>query len=221
MMDGTPLKAWSLKAQAGVRAVVSQQVTLSFPFDVLDVVLMGRLPHLKGRERVRDLAIARTALDQVSARHLGDRSYTTLSGGERQRVDLARALAQLGDASEERNRYLLLDEPTASLDIAHQHEMLRVVRSIAAQNIGVLVVLHDLNLVAQYADEIVLLCRGRHLACGRPEVVLVPDLIQQAFALSVLVTQHPCQDCPLIVPITGTGMPTAQPLPHHATTLSP
>jgi iron complex transport system ATP-binding protein len=100
---------------------------------------------------------------------------------------------------------LFLDEPTASLDIAHQHEALRVARAVAAQNVGVLVILHDLNLAAQYADEIVILCRGRCVACGEPRAVLVPDLIEQAFSVTVLVTPHPCHDCPLIVPVAQTG----------------
>jgi iron complex transport system ATP-binding protein len=200
-LEGRPLSGVPLKEQARIRAVVAQHASLSFPFEVLNVVLMGRTPHLTGAESAYDVEVAWAALDRASVRHLAGRTYTSLSGGERQRVDLARALAQIWDAPPGCNRYLFLDEPTASLDIAHQHETLQAARHAAAQSTGVLVVLHDLNLAAQYADEVVLLCQGRRLATGPPADVLEPDLIRRAFSVSVLVTPHPCHDCPLIVPI--------------------
>lgn len=206
-MDGRKLAAWSARAQAKIRAVVAQHSSLRFAFPVYDVVLMGRTPHLKGRETQRDYDIAWAALERVGLRHLAEQSYTTLSGGERQRVDLARALAQIWDAPPDHNRYLFLDEPTASLDLAQQHEALRIARSIAAENVGVLVVLHDLNLAAQYADTIVMLKQGQCFACGLPHDVLVPDLIEAVYAVPVLVTPHPCHNCPLIVPLAGAAMP--------------
>lgn len=206
-VDGKPLGECSLRALAQRRAVVRQHSSLTFPFSVLEVVLMGRTPHLKRREMRRDVDIAWAAMEKTGVTHLADQSYTTLSGGERQRVDVARALTQIWDEVPGHNRFLLLDEPTASLDIAHQHDTLKLVREIAAEGVGVLVVLHDLNLAAQYADDIVVLHQGCCLAHGGPVEVLNPDIIEKAFSLSVLVTAHPCQDCPLIVP-----MPTKQPL---------
>lgn len=206
-VDETPLSACSSRSLAQRRAVVRQHSSLTFPFPVLEVVLMGRTPHLKGSETRRDIDIAWAAMVKTGVAHLAHQSYTTLSGGERQRVDVARALTQIWDEVPGHNRYLLLDEPTASLDIAHQHDTLKLVREIAACGVGILVVLHDLNLAAQYADDIVVLHQGCCLARGGPVEVLNPDIIEKAFSLSVLVTAHPCQDCPLIVP-----MPATQPL---------
>ena len=139
--------------------------------------------------------------------HLAERSYPTLSGGEQQRVQMARVLAQIWEPPDEGARYLLLDESTASLDLHHQHGLLRLARQRANEHIGVLVVLHDLNLAAQYADRIVVLTDGQLLAEGTPTEVLTPDCIQQAFSLPVLVTDNPCVSCPLVVP---TEPPTSQ-----------
>lgn len=205
-VDNKPLDQWSPRAMAKCRAVVEQHSRLSFSFPVLDVVLMGRTPHLEGGESRRDLDIAWAAMEKAGVAHLAEQSYTTLSGGERQRVDLARALTQIWEATADNNRYLLLDEPTASLDIAHQHETLKLAREIAAQDVGVFVVLHDLNLAAQYADRVVILQGGCCLAKGQPADVLTAEIIEHAFSVTVLVTPHPCHDCPLIVPLTP-GMP--------------
>ncbi|MEM1093031.1 MAG: heme ABC transporter ATP-binding protein [Bacteroidota bacterium] len=200
--DGKPLKQWSAKEQAQRRAVVSQHSSLTFPFAAFEVVLMGRTPHLAGRsESRRDMEIAWEALDRVGLAALADQSYTTLSGGERQRVDLARALAQIADTSDDHARYLFLDEPTASLDLAHQHTTLRTARDVAAQGIGVLVILHDLNLAAQYADDIIMLSDGQRRARGAPQDVLTPELIESVFSIPVMVMPHPYHDCPLVVPI--------------------
>jgi iron complex transport system ATP-binding protein len=222
-MDGTPLPALSPRARARRRAVVSQHVTLDFAFDVLDVVLMGRTPHTRGRAETRaDVAIAWDALCAVRMEAFAERAFPTLSGGEQQRVHLARALAQLtppaavpehdahadaraADAHADADgpaRYLLLDEPTASLDLAHQHGVLRLARRLADDDgVGVLAVLHDLNLAAQYADDVLLLKDGALHAAGPPADVLTPDTIRAVYGLPVLVQPHPCHACPLVVPM--------------------
>ena len=201
--DNKPLTHWPARSLAKCRAVVEQHSRLSFSFPVLEVVLMGRTPHLEGGESRRDIDIAWAAMEKAGVTHLAEQSYTTLSGGERQRVDLARALTQIWEATADRNRYLLLDEPTASLDIAHQHETLKLAREVAAQNVSVFVVLHDLNLAAQYGDHVVVLHDGCCLANGQPAEVLTSEIIEQAFSVPVLVTPHPCHNCPLIVPIAS------------------
>ncbi len=125
-MNGRPLRDRSLRERAKARAVLPQETALSFPLPVFEVVLMGRSPHLRGVESAHDRGIAREALRLVEAGHLAQRGYTTLPGGERQRVQLARVLAQVwenGDAARQ-PRYLLLDEPTAALDLAHQNAVL-------------------------------------------------------------------------------------------------
>ena len=205
-MDGVPLAALGAREQARRRAVLPQQSRLGFSFPVLEVVLMGRTPHLDGRaETARDGHIARAALEAVGMTDFAERSYPTLSGGEQQRVHLARALAQIWeppapDAPGESNRYLLLDEPTASLDLQHQHGVLAVARRFAAEGVGVLAVLHDLNLAAQYADHLVVLAGGQARAQGTPTEVLTPEIIQSAFGVPVLVQPHPCRVCPLVIP---------------------
>ncbi len=199
-MGGRPLSSWDRKASARVRAVLPQQSSLSFPFRVLEVALMGRSPHLRGPETRRDLAIARAALEEAGVGHLEDRLYPTLSGGESQRVHLGRVLAQIWEAMDELPRYLLLDEPTSSLDLAHQHQALSVARGFAERQVGVLVVLHDLNLAAQYADRILLLKEGREVASGPPEQVLQAEVIEAVYDIPVTVIPHPHGPRPLVVP---------------------
>lgn len=164
---------------------------------------MGRTPHCRGFERACDYEIACAALITVNALHLEARLYLTLSGGERQRVQLARILAQIGDTFSVHPSYLLLDEPVTRLDFIHQHSILQIVRDFARAGVGVLLILHDLNLAAQYADRIALLKSGRLIAEGSPWDILTSEVIQSAFVMSVMVMPHPYLKCPLIVPLPG------------------
>jgi len=198
-MNSHPLTSFPLAERARRRAVLPQHSLLSFAFTALEVTLMGRTPHAHGGFRPTDYEIAGAALAEADASHLESRTYTTLSGGERQRVHLARVLAQIWDAPASEGSYLLLDEPLTGLDLSHQHHSLAVARRFAARGTGVLTILHDLNLAAQYADRIVVLWQGRTAACGPPTDVLRPDLIQDVFGLSTTVLPHPELDCPLVV----------------------
>ena len=203
-LEGRALAGWDSRALALRRAVLPQISELAFGFDVLEVVLLGRSPHAGTTTRAADLAIAEACLAEAEVAHLAGRDYTTLSGGERQRVQLARVLAQIGfptvkNAGE--GRYLLLDEPTASLDPAHQHATLRTARRAAAQGVGVLAILHDLNLAAMYADRLVVLSRGEVAAAGTAEAVLTEELVRDTFDLPVHVTRHPTRGCPQVVAV--------------------
>lgn len=199
LMNGKPLPEWTLPERAKVRAVLPQDSSLDFPFTVLEVVLMGRAPHAKGAESEKDYEIARTALSKVDALDLETRIYPTLSGGERQRVQLARVLAQIWEPMTASPRCLLLDEPTSNLDLTHQHKTLKIARQFAAGDAAVLVILHDLNLAAQYADRIAMLKNGKITRFDVPEKVLTPEAIEEAFGVKVSVLKHPHFDCPLVV----------------------
>ncbi len=198
-----PLSAWRKRELAKIRAVLPQASTLAFGFTAFEVVLMGRTPHISGGESREDHAIALDAMRLTHTAQLAERTYTTLSGGERQRVQLARVLAQIwqGDSP----RYLLLDEPTNNLDLAHQHAILMIARQFAARGVGVLAILHDLNLAAQVADRMIVLKAGRVYATGTPAEVLTAEVIQAAFDLPVLIQPHPCHNCPLVIPLPITS----------------
>jgi iron complex transport system ATP-binding protein len=204
-LDGRPLAGWQPPALARRRAVLAQHSALTFPFRALEVVLLGRSPWAGLASRARDLAAAQACLAETGVLHLADRIYTTLSGGERQRVQLARVLAQIdftvdGDARGE-PRYLLLDEPTSSLDLAHQHATLRTARRIADEGVGVATVLHDLNMAALHADRLVVLSRGAIVAEGAPDAVLTEAVVEAAFELRVTVTRHPTRGCPHVIAV--------------------
>jgi iron complex transport system ATP-binding protein len=170
-------------------AVLPQSSVTPFMFSAEEVVLLGRMPHSFGYPGKRDKDIALLAMQHTDSYDLRHRLFPTLSGGERGRVLLAKALAQIWDgiSSGERGaRYLLLDEPISAMDIAHQHESLKLMAALAkSEGIGVVTVLHDLNLTAQYAERVVLLKQGRLLADGRTADVLTPEMIAKGFGVSV------------------------------------
>ena len=201
-LNARPLHLWSLRDRARIRAILPQDGNIAFGFSVLETVLFGRYPHGSGMPGTGDREIARAALGRVDATHLSERDMHTLSGGERARVMLARVLAQIWEPWKGESRYLLLDEPTASLDLAHQHEVLAVARMLAHnEGIGLLAVLHDLNLAAQSAHRLVALKSGAIVAEGTPEAVLTEELVTHCFSIQTMVMRHPRMDCPLIVPV--------------------
>src|SRR5262249_53599604 len=160
---------------ARVRAVLLQDTSLRFAFTAFEVVSMGRSPHGRGSATAGDRAITAAALDAVGMSEHAARAYPTLSGGERQLVQLARVLGQIWERPAGGDRYLLLDEPTANLDLPHQHDVLRLTRQLAGAGVGILVILHDLNLAAAYADRVVVLRHGRVCAAGAPASVFTPE----------------------------------------------
>ncbi len=196
------LNDWDFNELAKIRGVLPQSFALNFPFKVSEVTLLGRTPHIRFNESKRDYEIALAALETVEADEFADRFYPTLSGGERQRVQLARVLAQIWEKPLNGLRYLLLDEPTASLDLAHQHLTLQTARDFADKETVVISVLHDLNLAAQYADKILILQKGRKMAFDKPQNILTSSLIGEVFGIEVYITKHAKYiDVPLIVPI--------------------
>ncbi|MGW8526443.1 MULTISPECIES: ABC transporter ATP-binding protein [Nocardiopsidaceae] len=182
-LDGTDITALKRTDLARRVAVMAQEHSEEFEMPVLDMVLLGRIPHGRGygRDSDQDIATAQQALERVGAAHLADRSFSALSGGERQRVLFARALAQ-------DTPVLVLDEPTNHLDIAHQIELLDLIRSTDRT---VLVALHDLNLAARSCDTVGVLHQGRLLSLGAPEEVLHTDLIRSVFGVDSTSVAHP------------------------------
>lgn len=175
-------------------AVLSQENSFAFPFTALEVVLMGRFAHLEGRlfEGRGDMALAREGLRYVDALHLAARPITTLSGGEKQRVLMARALAQQA-------RLLLLDEPTAFLDLKYKREVFRLLAAMARERgLTVVVVTHDLDLAARHCDTLVLLKGGRIAASGAPAEVLRADTVAAVYNCPVIVDAHPADGSPRV-----------------------
>ncbi len=176
-------------ALARRRAVLPQRDGLSFPFTVGEVVAMGRLPHADSATHSSNSQALSWALEETGMSGFSERIYTTLSGGERQRAQLARILAQIYDPSPNTARWLLLDEPSSALDLAHQQRLVGIIRRVAQQGIGVLVILHDPTLTAAAADRIVLLNQGRVLADGTPQAVLTPANLGLLYGLPIITMQ--------------------------------
>ncbi len=192
---GHALSAWSDQERARHLAVLPQSPTLGFGFTVSEVVSLGRLPHATGV--IADAKIIQQSMQMADVVHLAHRNYLSLSGGERQRVHLARVLTQLGDG--EPGQVLLLDEPTAMLDPTHQHACLQAARGLSSRGVAVLIILHDLNLAARYADRIMLLRQGECQALGSVETVLTETQLAPVFELPVLISRHPLRGHPVVM----------------------
>jgi iron complex transport system ATP-binding protein len=189
-LDDRPLADWPRRVLARRRGVLAQSSDVAFPFTVFEVVALGRVSGALTRSG-RLTALVLDCLAAVDLAGYEGRLYQHLSGGEQQRVQVARMLCQIGGiedaAPEGAPRWLLLDEPTQSLDIAHQLSILDVARSIAGSGGGVLAILHDLNLASLYADRIVLLNAGRIVGQGSPTEVLTGERVQSVFGKRVAV----------------------------------
>src|SRR5262249_3474338 len=149
------------KEYATYRAVLSQQIEISFPLSVDEVVLMGRYPHFTIQPSKKDLSICDEVIEMLNVAALRNRNFLTLSGGEKQRVQFARVLAQIWERPASGCRILLLDEPISSLDLKYQFDFLHRVRQILDEHTIVIAILHDLNLALNYADEVLLLSKGK------------------------------------------------------------
>ncbi len=191
-LAGRPLASLSARVTAQHRAVQLQQQGLAFGFRVHEVVAMGRAPWRRTARSVADEAVVRSAMARTDVEALAERSFPTLSGGEQARTSFARVLAQ-------ETPVLLLDEPTAALDIRHQEAVLQIARAAAREGAAVAVVLHDLSLAAAYADRIVVLAGGRVRAVGAPREVLTDDLLTDVYQHPVRVIEH--DGCPVVVPL--------------------
>ena len=197
---GRDLAALSQRDVACTVALVPQEFQQVFPFTVMETVLMGRYPRRQagswsagfGWESAEDLIVARQMMEYMDILHLADRVVLDLSGGERQRCVIARALAQVPQV-------LLLDEPTAYLDLHHQIEICAILRRLTNEGgLTVVLVSHDLNLVGQYCDRVLMLREGRLFGVGRPDEIICQDSIRAVYGCDVLVDQHPESGLPRV-----------------------
>lgn len=190
---GKPLDAWSERELARHRAVLLQANEVSFAFTVREVVEMARSPWWGKGSADNDEAIVEQALETTDTLHLADRRFIALSGGEKARVSLARVLAQTTDV-------ILLDEPTAALDLRHQEDVMSMARRLAAEGRTIIVVVHDLSLATAYADEVAVVDGGRLVAHGAPADVVTVDQVWQTYGVRVRIAVDPEDGQLMVIP---------------------
>jgi iron complex transport system ATP-binding protein len=194
---GHPIQSYTRKALARTIAFVPQVVPVDFPFTVTEVVLMGRSPYLGmlGIEQENDLKIAKQAMAFTGVEHLAHRKMDQLSGGERQRVFIARAICQ-------EPQVIFLDEPTASLDLAHQVRVMDLMENLKEEKgVTVVMVSHDVNLAAMYGDRLLLLKEGQIVSLGLPSDVLTFQTLEEAYGCILLVDENPLGRFPRVTPV--------------------
>ncbi len=190
-----PRRHWKKDDLARHLSMLPQSSSLSFPFLAQEVVELGAIPLNKPAREITQLA--RINMRKAGVEHLAQRLYPSLSGGEKQRLHLARILTQLSEAGDK--QILLLDEPTSALDLSHQHNSLNLARNIAHdENAAVIVVLHDLNLAAQYADRMLVLKQGQIAYDGTPEHVMTASMIDDVYGYKATIATHPSLGFPMM-----------------------
>ncbi|WP_126972579.1 heme ABC transporter ATP-binding protein [Gynurincola endophyticus] len=188
------------------RAVLSQNHSITQLFKCSDIVMMGRYPHFSTSPSKFDMEVVERAMYEMQVNKLADRYYVQLSGGEQQRVQMARVIAQLqnnhsDNSTQKKTGVLLLDEPISNMDILFQHHSMKMARKLAKDGLTVIVILHDLNLAAQYCDELLLMHGGEVVEQGEIEQVLTPDNIYTAYGINIKVLKTVEHPYPIMVPV--------------------
>lgn len=190
-------KQWDDKELAHNKAKFSQSNTADIPLSVTDVVMMGRYPYFNSVPNKSDHEAVAKATEETDVAHLTGRDYNTLSGGEKQRVHLARVLAQLDN--DVQNKLVFLDEPLNNLDVLHQHRILHTVKNFTERGNTAVMVLHDLNLAAQFADRVMLLKKGKIVAHDVPGKVFTREIISTVYNFPCTICPNPVNQNPLII----------------------
>jgi len=203
-INGKDVMHHSPKELAKIRAVLSQSFSANLPFQVEEVIMMGRYPHFEECPNDIDHTIVQEIIHELDIKHLANRAYATLSGGEQQRVQLGRVLAQIWrrENDAEGTKYLFLDEPVSSLDLYHQQTVLQTASRMTQSGYCVIAVLHDLNLISQYADNVLLIYQGHTEAYGSPAHVFTKERIKNVYGLDVHLIKDTVTGQLLIVPDT-------------------
>lgn len=188
---------WDVRELSKHKAKFSQHNSNDIPLEVKDVVMMGRYPYFDAQPKQEDHEAMNNMMYETDVFHLKQREYNTLSGGEKQRVHLSRVMAQL--QNDIAHKLLFLDEPLNNLDVKHQYKALEIIKKFTKRNNSAVVVLHDLNLAAQYADKILLMKSGKMAAFGTPEEVFTAENISHAYNFPCTICAHPITHNPMII----------------------
>ncbi|MCY0977507.1 heme ABC transporter ATP-binding protein [Chryseobacterium wangxinyae] len=188
---------WKVTEISKHKAKFSQHNSNDIPLKVKDIVMMGRYPYFDAQPKAEDHQATHEMMFETDVYHLKNREYNTLSGGEKQRVHLSRVLAQL--KNEIIQKLLFLDEPLNNLDIKHQYKALEIIKNFTKKENSAVVVLHDLNLAAQYADKILLMKNGKVAAYGTPQEVFTAENISEAYNFPCTICDHPITSNPMII----------------------
>ncbi|SHM59761.1 iron complex transport system ATP-binding protein [Chryseobacterium carnipullorum] len=188
---------WDVKELSKHKSKFSQHNSNEIPLDVKDVVMMGRYPYFDSQPRKEDFEAMNTMMNETDVEHLKNREYNTLSGGEKQRVHLSRVMAQLENKIA--HKLVFLDEPLNNLDVKHQYKALEIIKNFTRKGNSAIVVLHDLNLAAQFADKILLMKSGKVSAYGTPQEVFTAETISEAYNFPCTICGHPITNNPMII----------------------
>jgi iron complex transport system ATP-binding protein len=188
---------WDVRELSKHKAKFSQHNSNDIPLEVKDVIMMGRYPYFDAQPKQEDHEAMNNMMYETDVFHLKQREYNTLSGGEKQRVHLSRVMAQL--QNDIAHKLLFLDEPLNNLDVKHQYKALEIIKKFTKKTNSAVVVLHDLNLAAQYADKILLMESGKTAAFGTPEEVFTAENISHAYNFPCTICAHPITRNPMII----------------------
>lgn len=197
LVHGKPYREWERRSLARKMAYLQQLSLLNFPYTVEEVILLGRSPHDTGSRRDRE--ILEEVLQLADITDLRNRLYTRLSGGEKQRVQLARVFSQIWQQNTMEGTLLLLDEPTAALDIQHQQGTADAIRKLTGKGCAVVLVVHDFNAIASLATRLIALKNGKQVAMGEPLEIFTEQFFKDVFAANVAIAEHPSRNQPMII----------------------
>jgi len=197
MFKNKEISEWEVRELSMHKAKFSQHNSNEIPLQVKDVVMMGRYPYFDSQPRKEDFEAMNKHMYETDVYHLKERDYNTLSGGEKQRVHLSRVMVQVENEIEK--KLIFLDEPLNNLDVKHQYKALEIIKKFTQKENSAIVVLHDLNLAAQFANKILLMKSGKVSAYGTPEEVFTAENITQAYNFPCTICAHPVNANPMII----------------------